>query len=138
MIKLKLPTVSALLLPVVADFAYGPSWAQTAAAAGDQGAGIGELQEVVVSASAISIAGYEAPTPVTSMGLQQLESDARPDIGDAIRSLPAFSGSPSAENSNYTGLVTAGIQGEDLVNLRNLGINRTLVLLDGQRVVQSN
>lgn len=107
-------------------------------AAGAPAAPGSELQEVTVSASAISIAGYEAPTPVTAVGLQQLQSDARTDIGDVVRNLPAFAGSPSPENSDYTGLVTAGIQGEDLLNLRNLGINRTLVLVDGQRVVLSN
>ncbi len=128
-------TATALLLS-------GPSLAQ--APAPDTGATPApaapgsELQEVTVSASAISIAGYEAPTPVTAVGLQQLQSDARPDIGDVVRNLPAFAGSPSPENSDYTGLVTAGIQGEDLLNLRNLGINRTLVLVDGQRVVLSN
>jgi iron complex outermembrane recepter protein len=97
-----------------------------------------ELQEVTVSASAISIAGYEAPTPVTTVGLQQLESDARPDLADELRSLPTFSGSPSAENSDSSNLVSSGITGEDLLNLRNLGVNRTLVLFDGQRVVDSN
>src|SRR5579862_4246473 len=103
-----------------------------------QGSGARELQEVTVSASAISIAGYEAPTPVTAISLQQLQSEARTDVADVLRNLPPYSGSPSPENSDYTGLVSAGIQGEDLLNLRDLGVNRTLVLFDGQRVVQSN
>jgi outer membrane receptor protein involved in Fe transport len=97
-----------------------------------------ELQEVTVSASAISILGYEAPTPVTAISLQQLQSEARTDVADVLRNLPPYSGSPSPENSDYAGLVSAGIQGEDLLNLRDLGVNRTLVLFDGQRVVQSN
>lgn len=101
-------------------------------------AGARELQEVTVSASAISIVGYEAATPVTAISLQQLQSEARTDVADVLRNLPPYSGSPSPENSDYTGLVSAGIQGEDLLNLRDLGVNRTLVLFDGQRVVQSN
>jgi outer membrane receptor protein involved in Fe transport len=103
-----------------------------------QRVGSHELQEVTVSASAISIVGYEAATPVTAISLQQLQSEARTDVADVLRNLPPYSGSPSPENSDYTGLVSAGIQGEDLLNLRNLGVNRTLVLFDGQRVVQSN
>ena len=116
------------------------SQAQTAAtpAAGAPAAPGSELQEITVSASAISIAGYEAPTPVTAIGIQQLQSDARTDIGDVIRSMPAFANSPSPENDSYQGLFSAGIQGEDLANLRNLGIQRTLVLFDGQRVPQTN
>ena len=128
-------------LALTASLATGPVIAQTTApptTAAPATEPDTELQTVVVSASAISIAGYDAPTPVTAVGLEQLQSNAHLDIGDAIRSLPAFANSPSPENSEYTGLVTAGIQGEDLVNLRNLGINRTLVLFDGQRVVQSN
>jgi iron complex outermembrane recepter protein len=148
MMRLKVSSIS-VSLAIATLFAAGQSFAQSnvqaataaapAAATPAPGTAPGsELQEVTVSASAISIAGYEAPTPVTAVGLAQLQSNAYTDIGDQVRNLPAFAASPSPENSDYTGLVTAGIQGEDLLNLRNLGINRTLVLVDGQRVVLSN
>ena len=35
-------------------------------------------------------------------------------------------------------MLSKAISGLDTVNLRNLGVNRTLVLFDGQRVVSSN
>ncbi len=96
------------------------------------------VEQVVVSASRISIAGYQAPTPVTVVSADQLLRDAQTDIGDTIRQLPAFGGSTSANNSVQSSLIVTGDAGLDEVNLRNLGVLRTLVLVDGQRVVASN
>lgn len=96
------------------------------------------VETVEVSASRISIAGYQQPTPVTVVGAEQLERDAHTDIGDAIRELPSVGSSSSFTNGAGAGNIVAAITGVDTVNLRNLGILRTLVLFDGQRVVQSN
>ena len=46
-------------------------------------------ESVVVSTSRISLKGYEAPTPVTEIGLEKIERDAKMDIGDLIREMPA-------------------------------------------------
>ena len=42
-------------------------------------------ESVVVSASRISLAGYEAPTPVVQIGAEKIVRDAKFDIGDLIR-----------------------------------------------------
>ena len=97
-----------------------------------------QLQEVTVSASLIHISGYEAPTPVTSVGIAQLQDAAKPDLGDVLRQLPAFGGSSSPQNSVESSFVSNLLQGENFISLRNLGPNRTLVLVDGQRYVQNN
>ncbi|HUO02451.1 MAG TPA: TonB-dependent receptor plug domain-containing protein, partial [Rhizomicrobium sp.] len=96
------------------------------------------VEQVVVSASRISIGGYEAPTPVTVIGPEQLERDSQFSIGDAVRELPAVGISSSPVNGGGAANIVSAITGVDTVNLRNLGITRTLVLFDGQRVVQSN
>jgi outer membrane receptor protein involved in Fe transport len=96
-----------------------------------------DIEQVVVSASRITIAGYTQPTPVTVVGAAQLEQDAFNNITDSIRDLPSVQSPPSSESYDTAG-VSAGQEGENLLNLRNLGILRTLVLFDGQRVVQSN
>ncbi|MBA2588045.1 MAG: TonB-dependent receptor [Alphaproteobacteria bacterium] len=95
-------------------------------------------ESVTVSASRISIQGYEAPTPVTVIGVEQLERDAKVDIGDAIRELPSVGISDSPGNGSHAGNASQGDAGLDTVNLRNLGVVRTLVLFDGQRVATSN
>ncbi len=93
------------------------------------------LEEVTVSSSRIDIAGYQAPTPVSVIGLQQLQTDARTDLSDVIDKLPQFG--PGIGPSIMQDNITNGSEGLDLVNLRNLGTSRTLVLFDGQRVVQA-
>jgi iron complex outermembrane receptor protein len=96
-----------------------------------------DIEQVVVSASRITIAGYSQPTPVTVVGAAQLEKDAYSNITDAVRQLPSVSAPPSS-NGNQNGGGFSGTEGVDILNLRNLGITRTLVLFDSQRVVQSN
>lgn len=121
----------ALLFGLVAQSAT----AQTPADAADGGMGI---EGITVSASRISIQGYEAPTPVTVIGAEQLDREAKIDIGDAIRELPAVGGlSPNSPGPNI-GHAAQGDAGIDTINLRNLGDIRTLTLFDGQRVVSSN
>jgi iron complex outermembrane receptor protein len=95
-------------------------------------------EAVTVSASRISIQGYEAPTPVTVIGFQQLQRDAKVDLGDSIRELPSVGNSDSPGNGSHAGNASQGDAGLDTVNLRNLGTVRTLTLFDGQRVVSSN
>jgi len=96
------------------------------------------VENVTVSASRISIQGYEAPTPVTVIGAATLERDAKVDIGDQIRELPSMGESDSPGNGSHAGNASQGDAGIDTVNLRGLGVVRTLVLFDGQRVVTSN
>ena len=95
------------------------------------------MESVVVSGSRISISGYEAPTPVTVVDIAKLDSNAYANITDDIRQLPQVN-SPSASYGVSQGAASPGTAGANFVNLRNLGINRTLVLFDGQRVVNSN
>src|SRR5882762_3668181 len=95
-------------------------------------------ENVTVSASRIQVQGYEAPTPVTVIGLETLNRDAKVDIGDAIRELPSTGISDSPGNGSHSGNASQGDAGIDTINLRGLGVVRTLVLFDGQRVVTSN
>jgi iron complex outermembrane receptor protein len=97
-----------------------------------------QTESVTVSASRIQVEGYSQPTPVTVIGLDTLNRDAKVDIGDAIRELPSVGNSDSPGNGSHSGNSSQGDAGIDTVNLRNLGVVRTLVLFDGQRVVTSN
>jgi iron complex outermembrane recepter protein len=97
----------------------------------------GDIEQVVVSASRVTIAGYTQPTPVTVVGSAQLEKDAFANIQDAVRELPQVTAPPSSYSATADS-GGGGNAGENLLNLRNLGVTRTLVLFDGQRVVSSN
>ncbi|HWC62479.1 MAG TPA: TonB-dependent receptor plug domain-containing protein, partial [Rhizomicrobium sp.] len=96
-----------------------------------------DIEQVVVSASRVTIAGYQQPTPVTVVGAAQLEKNAFSNIADAVRELPAVTSPPASVGVNNGGAIS-GTEGAEILNLRNLGITRTLILFDAQRIVQSN
>ena len=105
----------------------------TAQAQGDQG-----IEQVVVSASRVTIAGYTAPTPVTVVSADQMIRDAKIDLGDSLREMPSVGASDAPDNGSHAGNAGQGDAAISTINLRNLGVIRTLVLFDGQRVVASN
>jgi iron complex outermembrane receptor protein len=104
----------------------------------DAAPGAGAVEEVVVTGSRLQISGYRQPTPVTVVSEVQLQRDAKVSIGDTIRELPSVGSSGSPNNGVGANNIVGGVTGLDTVNLRQLGTNRTLVLLDSQRVVASN
>lgn len=95
-------------------------------------------QELVVTGSRISIGGYTAPTPLTVISEADLQRDGNLSIADSINSLPSVGISATPSNGISAGNFTQGDAGLSTLNLRNLGIARTLILFDGQRVVSSN
>ena len=94
---------------------------------GNQGA----VAEVVVTASRVERAGFVAPTPLTVIGLEQFEERAATHVRDILYDLPQIA--PQAPGG--TGSANPGGQ---YVNLRNVGNARTLILIDGRRVVPTN
>jgi outer membrane receptor protein involved in Fe transport len=94
-----------------------------------------DVESVVVSGSRLVTNGAQAPTPVTVVSADQLQVAAPRNVVDGLLQLPAFKGSVSVQNQS-TG--TTSSNGADYLNLRGLGPSRTLVLLDGRRVVPAS
>jgi outer membrane receptor protein involved in Fe transport len=92
----------------------------------------GELEQVVVTGSRIATTGIESPTPLQIVGAEQIDSSGVLNLQDLLLQNPAF-GSPtiSRTNSNFS-TSSAGVA---TVDLRNLGTDRTLVLVNGRRFV---
>ncbi len=100
---------------------------------GPAGAPIGGAhEEIVVTGSRILRAGFESPTPVSSLGVNELQTMAYPNIADAVNRLPVVQGSVSPMNSETS--FSSGTGGVNQLDLRNLQPLRTLVLLDGKRI----
>ena len=95
-------------------------------------------EQVTVSASRISIVGYQAATPVTVLDAATIARDAKVSIGDSLRELPAVGVSDTPNNAARNANSGPGDAVLDTVSLRSLGTARTLVLFDGQRIVTSN
>jgi iron complex outermembrane receptor protein len=89
-------------------------------------------EEIVVTGTRIVRDGYEAPTPVTVIGVAELESNATSNITYALTSMPAIMGSSTTNSGVTTG--AAGTAGTNRLSLRGLGSGRTLVLVDGHRM----
>jgi outer membrane receptor protein involved in Fe transport len=68
------------------------------------------------------------PAPITVMKRSDIQSTGLTNTGDVLQKLPSQGG---AANSN----VNNGGDGSTRVSLRNLGADRTLVLLNGRRIV---
>lgn len=105
--------------------------ALTAAPAAAQGAE-GEVSELVVTGTRIPRPNLEQPTPVVVLSNQSIESQGPLSLGDIVSRLPqaGYAGTLRANSNNFGD--GAGISA---VDLRSLGVARTLVLVNGQRHV---
>lgn len=93
---------------------------------------IESIEEVMVTGSRIMRANLVAPTAITTLDSQNIEFTGQLNSADILRSLPAAGVSGiSSSNSNFS---TSG-GGINTVNLRNLGEDRTLVLVNGRRYI---
>jgi outer membrane cobalamin receptor len=93
-----------------------------------------QLEEVVTTGSRIQRDGMNAPTPVTMVTAEEMSLMAPGNMIEALSQLPLFYGNTSsAAPGNFF-----ATPGSGNLNLRGIGTNRTLVLLDGRRVVSSS
>src|SRR5579871_4504250 len=126
-------TLFLTLTPTAPAQTPAPDSTQVAStAAGEQG----QLVEVQVTGTRIVRDGYQAPTPVTVLSKDTLDAVAPNNIADALNQLPQMmSGvTPTSQPAGISG----GALGVNELNLRDLGTNRTLILLDGKRVINSS
>lgn len=68
---------------------------------------------------------------------EQLRVAAPTNLADGLNQLPAFSGSTKTSSPSTTNS-RGGSSGQNLLNLRGLGAQRTLILLDGRRLPATN
>lgn len=92
-------------------------------------------EEVVVTGSRIRRDPTTAPTPLIQLGREEVLSSGEPNVVDFLADIPALSGSQVPEDTTGAVLNTGGLS---LLNLRQLGSVRTLVLVDGRRHVGSS
>ncbi len=81
-------------------------------------------------ASRIARSTFDTPTPITAIGEEQLEQKAATNVVDLLRDVPALRPNRVNGSGRNIGLST--------FNMRSLGSTRTLLLIDGQRVLDSS
>lgn len=93
-------------------------------------------QTVTVTGSRIRQPDYQFSNPVTSVNEESIEYSGTTNLTNFLQDLPALTNSFDSEDSAETGGSSAA--GLNLLNLRNLGEQRTLVLVNGRRHVASD
>jgi iron complex outermembrane recepter protein len=97
-----------------------------------------KLEEITVTGSRIIHSALSSPTPLTEVNADDLADVHPTTIGSELTDLPIFSGSHGLSTNPGNGSLTTGPTAPNssasVLNLRNMGSNRTLVLLDGKRL----
>ena len=91
------------------------------------------LQTVVVTGSLIRRVDLETSNPVVTIDRAQIQATGKMTLGDLVQQLPAMTGgnvNPQVNNGGGTG--------GSSINLRGLGSKRTLILVDGQRLLSKD
>ena len=85
------------------------------------------VEEVVVTGSRIQKANLISSSPVTQVDSEQFKFQGVTRVEDLLNDLPSVYPGNNANQAN-------GATGTATINLRNLGANRTLVLMNGRRL----
>ncbi|WAT17474.1 TonB-dependent receptor plug domain-containing protein [Aurantiacibacter sp. MUD11] len=107
--------------------AASPAMAQENEGASTQGSE--GNRNIVVTGSRIQTDGMAAPVPVTVVAADEIEALSPGALITGVSQLPQFYGNQTPNSGNF--FVRSGY---GTLNLRGLGVNRTLTLLNGRRV----
>ncbi|WP_299948399.1 TonB-dependent receptor [uncultured Microbulbifer sp.] len=108
-------TVSAVIVPAASVFAQEDA----------------ELvEEIVVTGSRISRDDFSSSSPVSTYNTEELDKAGLASIDEFLKEDPAFTGYQMGTSTN-----NGSDQGQKKIDMRGLGFNRTLVLINGRRQI---
>jgi outer membrane receptor protein involved in Fe transport len=119
-------TIGALLAGGSAAHAQAPAPAQ------DPG-----LEEITVTGSRIVRRDFEAASPIVTIDSERLENTSTLAIESVLNQMPQFVPEGTQFDQSIQAGPTASL-GIGSLNLRGIGANRTLVLIDGRRAQPAN
>lgn len=143
-----LPTSSLVTAAVAATLACcAPSVSVAQEAASEAATSDASVQEVTITGSRIRRRDLESPTPVVTVERDTIRNSAFTSVDQVLNELPQFvAGAINGGGAGLSGEFDAGdVQptatnspGAATINLRGLGANRSLTLIDGRRGQPSN
>ena len=120
--------LSAGSFAVGAALVSAPAFAQDADITTDDDAAVEEGAPILVTGSRLNVnPNLEGANPVVSVTAEQIQGQGTVRIEDFVNQLPQVFAGQAGEVSN-------GASGTATLNLRGLGSQRTLVLIDGRRL----
>lgn len=87
------------------------------------------LEEIITTGSRIKRADLDSASPVTVIQRDDILAYGVTDVGNIIQKMPSMSGSPIGTTTNNGG------NGSVSIDLRGMGPNRTVTLVNGHRTV---
>jgi iron complex outermembrane receptor protein len=102
-----------------------------AAPAFAQDAAEGEAQEIIVTGSRIPTIRDQGPSPVTTIDSDSIRANGYTSVPELLAAMTQNSGATQSPQSGSSADFTPGAQ---QVDLRGLGPNHTLVLINGRRI----
>lgn len=116
---------SALAMGVASLTLPGVAFAQQASTPSDSA----QLDTIEVTGSRIKRPQLDSASPVTVIERDEILATGITDVGDLLQRMPSMSGSPIGSTTNNGG------NGSVQIDLRGMGVNRTLTLVNGKRTV---
>jgi iron complex outermembrane receptor protein len=102
-------------------------------AAPEQESEADEIAEIVVTGSRIARTDFSSTSPIVTQGAEALAQTGTVNIENALNQLPQF-----VQGQTQSTIGAVALAGRASLNLRGLGEQRNLVLLDGRRLPLSN
>jgi len=109
-----------------------PATQQTQQQASGQG-GAASTNELVVTGSHIKTTTFNSPDPLTTITAEQAQLTGNVDTSQILQLSPVAANAVQINNF-FTGFITTGGPGVNSLSLRGLGSDRTLILLNGERM----
>ncbi|MEQ9561785.1 MAG: TonB-dependent receptor plug domain-containing protein, partial [Woeseiaceae bacterium] len=89
------------------------------------------IEEIITTGSRIKRADLDSASPVTIIDREAITAQGITDVGNLIQRMPSMSGSPLGTATNNGG------NGSVQIDLRGMGVDRTLTLVNGLRTVDA-
>ncbi|WP_225883281.1 TonB-dependent receptor plug domain-containing protein [Sphingomonas aliaeris] len=120
--------------PAIQPQGTPPGTIQTDPVATDDNAA-SATQDIVVTGSRIRSQNLKSEAPIQSVGEEAIERSGVSLASELLTDLPQFGSTFGNSNQNSNTAAAGFNTGVELVNLRNLGVQRTLVLVNNRRHV---
>jgi len=92
------------------------------------------IEEIITTGSRIKRADLDSASPVTVISREDIISTGLTDVGNLLQRMPSMSGSPIGTTTNNGNTDTGSVQ----IDLRGMGPDRTLTLVNGKRIVNGD
>ncbi|MBY4637839.1 TonB-dependent receptor [Sphingopyxis sp. XHP0097] len=112
-----------------------PTYAQDTAATetSEEEAAASEPAIVVTGSRLSRVTPFNSPDPISVIDPEIASKEGKFDLASTLQSSPVAAGSTQITSAISSNFVTNGGPGAQTIDLRGLGANRTLVLLNGRR-----